>query len=201
MSEASNKMTVDMGILTSSKDKELKRFYGKIIRSPLDIRMIYKRLSKKKMDTDIAWGIIALIGYGELTQEEYEMIEGWVNIGEKYLDERGMQGLLIHIERAVRKYVLSKGIEEDEENEGDDKDIDNFDFENYLKSFEVNSIILKGDCKLYHVCYIEDDLCLCDRYNNDKKVIKGLVISLDKISAITKDDDERLKDRKLYRIV
>lgn len=205
MGEASNKMTVDMGILTSSKDKVLKLYYDRLIQSPLDIRAIYKRLSKKNISRDNLWGIIAMIGKGDLSEEEFKILEDWIELGEKYLDERGMESLYIHISRAVIKYQIHKGLLKESiyDSMGEILDTDDFkdyDFEDCIKKFEVNSIVLKGNGKLYHVCYINDKLHLCDRFQSEKTPIKGIVLGFDKMRQITEDNGE-LEDKSLYKIV
>ena len=208
MSMETNKITVDMGILTSSKDDLLRKFYDKIVNSPLDIRMIYKRLSKKKLDRDIIWGLISCIGIAELTEEEFSILEGWINLGDIYFDEKTMNSLLIHMDRGVRKYRKSKGlVEPDEDDSEENEDNGNngneqFDFEDYIKKFEVNSIIVKENYKLYHVCYVNDELSLCDRYNGDRVAIDGIVLTDNKMMVIKKgSDDSLLKDKKQYKIV
>lgn len=200
MSVETNKMAVNMGILTSAKDDLLRKYYDKIVESPVDIRLAYKRLSKKKIDNDIIWGLIGCIGVAELTEEEFNMLEGWMDIGSIYFDDKTMHSLIIHLDRGIKTYAKSKGIEELDEGEESYKE---FDFEEYIKRFEVNSIIIRIDYKLYHVGYNGGDvLTISDRFKGEKAEIEGIVFKDEKIIPITKGSDTTMiKDKKLYKIV
>lgn len=200
MSVETNKMAVNMGILTSAKDDLLRKYYDKIVESPVDIRLAYKRLSKKKIDNDIIWGLIGCIGVAELTEEEFNMLEGWMDIGSIYFDDKTMYSLIIHLDRGIKTYAKSKGIEELDEGEESYKE---FDFEEYIKRFEVNSIIIRIDYKLYHVGYNGGDvLTISDRFKGEKAEIEGIVFKDEKIIPITKGSDTTMiKDKKLYKIV
>ena len=200
MSVETNKMAVNMGILTSAKDDLLRKYYDKIVESPVDIRLAYKRLSKKKIDNDIIWGLIGCIGVAELTEEEFNILEGWMDIGSIYFDDKTMHSLIIHLDRGIKTYAKSKGIEELDEGEESYKE---FDFEEYIKRFEVNSIIIRIDYKLYHVGYNGGDvLTISDRFKGEKAEIEGIVFKDEKIIPITKGSDTTMiKDKKLYKIV
>lgn len=200
MSVETNKMAVNMGILTSAKDDLLRKYYDKIVESPVDIRLAYKRLSKKKIDNDIIWGLIGCIGVAELTEGEFNMLEGWMDIGSIYFDDKTMHSLIIHLDRGIKTYAKSKGIEELDEGE---KSYKEFDFEEYIKRFEVNSIIIRIDYKLYHVGYNGGDvLTISDRFKGEKAEIEGIVFKDEKIIPITKGSDTTMiKDKKLYKIV
>lgn len=200
MSVETNKMAVNMGILTSAKDDLLRKYYDKIVESPVDIRLAYKRLSKKKIDNDIIWGLIGCIGVAELTEEEFNMLEGWMDIGSIYFDDKTMHSLIIHLDRGIKTYAKSKGIEELDEGEESYKE---FDFEEYIKRFEVNSIIIRIDYKLYHVGYNGCDvLTISDRFKGEKAEIEGIVFKDEKIIPITKGSDTTMiKDKTIYKIV
>lgn len=200
MSVETNKMAVNMGILTSAKDDLLRKYYDKIVESPVDIRLAYKRLSKKKIDNDIIWGLIGCIGVAELTEEEFNMLEGWMDIGSIYFDDKTMHSLIIHLDRGIKTYAKSKGIEELDEGEESYKE---FDFEEYIKRFEVNSIIIRIDYKLYHVGYNGGDvLTISDRFKGEKAEIEGIVFKDEKIIPITKGSDTTMiKDKTIYKIV
>lgn len=202
MSVETNKMAVNMGILTSAKDDLLRKYYDKIVDSPVDIRLAYKRLSKKKIDNDIIWGLIGCIGAAELTEEEFSMIEDWMGIGTIYFDDSTMKSLIIHLDRGIKKYSKSKGIEELGEDEKKE-DYEGFDFEEYIKRFEVNSILIRINYKLYHVGYNGGDvLTISDRFKGEKAEIDGIVFKDEKIIVLAKGSDTTiLEDKTQFKIV